>query len=245
MQVLTVGFDHECDFYAEIVENSVEGLSGYIFAQGRRAGWRLNTPARHFVYAGLFAVASGVWAGLDLESAAATLASFEFPVGRLKIFSQDQLTIVDDTYNASPEAMIGALHSLISMKDGRRIAVLGEMRELGKFSDQCHENVGRVAASAASDLITVGAGGEIIAKAAQAAGLDAAHVWSVDSATDALGIVQELCTTGEETTILAKGARFTHMERVILGLKGADVRCMRSRCTKYINCSHCPLLEVV
>jgi UDP-N-acetylmuramoyl-tripeptide--D-alanyl-D-alanine ligase len=131
------------------------------------------------------------------------------------------------------------------MAKRKRIAVLGEMRELGPYSDQCHELVGREAVAAASDLITVGEGGKVIAKAAQAAGMDANHVWSVDSATAALNIVRELSADAEDAVILAKGARFTHMERVVLGLQGTDVKCTLSRCTKYINCSKCPLLEAV
>jgi UDP-N-acetylmuramoyl-tripeptide--D-alanyl-D-alanine ligase len=245
LQVVTVGFGSDCDFRGEVVESSVSALSGYVFAQGRRAPWSLRTPARHFVYAALMAVAAAAWAGQDLESAAASVGSFEFPAGRLRIVTEQNVTIIDDTYNASPEAMVAALRALAGMAKGKRIAVLGEMRELGPYSDYCHELVGREAAAAASDLITVGEGGSVIAKAAQVAGMDANRVWSVDSATAALKIVRELSADAEDAVVLAKGARFTHMERVVLGLQGTDVKCTLSRCTKYINCSKCPLLEAV
>jgi UDP-N-acetylmuramoyl-tripeptide--D-alanyl-D-alanine ligase len=245
LRVVTVGIGHDCDIRAEITDSSVSSLSGYVFAQGMRAHWTLRTPARHFVYSALIAVAASVWAGLDIESATASLGSFEFTAGRLRIVEEDTVTIIDDTYNASPEAMIAALRALAGMTKRTRIAVLGEMRELGPFSDQCHEMVGREAAAAASDLVTVGEGGAVIARAAQSAGLDPHHLWSVESATEALQIVKELCYATNDTVVLAKGARFTHMERVVLGLQGADVRCTLSRCTKYINCSECPLLEAV
>ena len=171
VQFVTVGFGENCDFRAEDLQATSSGLSGFISVKGKRVPWNLRTPARHFVYSALIAMAVSAWAGLDMEKAAAALGTFEFSGGRLRIVSEDKLTIVDDSYNASPEAVIGAIRALAQIPKPKRIAVLGEMRELGPFSDRCHELVGREVAAVASDLITVGPGGRIIAAAAKAAGL--------------------------------------------------------------------------
>jgi UDP-N-acetylmuramoyl-tripeptide--D-alanyl-D-alanine ligase len=153
--------------------------------------------------------------------------------------------VLDDSHNASPDAVLAALSLLAELPGKVKVAVLGEMRELGQKTAELHAMVGARAAAVASHLLTVGRDGELMAAAALSRGLDARNTWCVPSARDALHLTQQILagTTGA-SAVLVKGARFTHMERVSLGLRGMNIGCGLRNCQLYINCSTCPQLEV-
>ncbi len=146
---------------------------------------------------------------------------------------------------------MAALNLLANLPGKRKIAVLGEMRELGGESVRLHELIGHRVAEVATHFVGVGPGGDIIAAAASGRGLRSDQAFTVRSARDALqhvaAIVREdapLAEVADGDVVLVKGSRFTHMERVSLGLEGASVRCRLEVCHLYTSCNNCPQLEV-
>jgi UDP-N-acetylmuramoyl-tripeptide--D-alanyl-D-alanine ligase len=207
-----------------------------------RISWKWGS--KHFVYAGLFAIAAGLICGLSMSDSMEALGSFELPDGRLNsIYIRPGLRVIDDSYNASPDAMLSALETLRASSEKVKIAVLGEMRELGSFTESCHEAIGKAVALAASHLIAVGPAGGHVCRAAIQERFDSEHIWSVASPLEAYRIMQSVIdSSAEDCVVLLKGARFAHMERIRLGLAGVTVTCDLPICSLYINCSTCPKL---
>jgi UDP-N-acetylmuramoyl-tripeptide--D-alanyl-D-alanine ligase len=120
---------------------------------------------------------------------------------------------LDDSYNANPDSMKAALRTLVELDaDGQRIAVLGEMRELGDESERAHREVGEIAAALKVDhLIAIGSVAATIAEAAKRAGLENSS--TVASTAEAGELLVELATPGD--LVLIKGSRLARTEQVI------------------------------
>jgi UDP-N-acetylmuramoyl-tripeptide--D-alanyl-D-alanine ligase len=250
-QLVTVGFEPGNDIRAVDIVVDERGTSGLIEVDGEAIAFWLAAAGRHFAYAAMFAVAVGRVYSIAPAEAIEALRGIAPPPGRASLRRiDDHLLMIDDSYNGSPDAMISSLDLLESLPGALKIAVLGEMRELGSFSAQLHERVGRAAAAKATHLITVGAAAGPLRASAAAAGLAADRITTADSAREAQLQVRQLISaarsaadTAEDVVVLAKGSRFMHMERVFIGLSGHTVNCGLSVCTLYINCRDCPKLE--
>src|SRR6202022_1208729 len=135
---------------------------------------QLPVPGLHMVQNAMLAVAAGRLFGLSLEEAAAGLVAAPLAKARLQIRQIGGVQFIDDSYNANPDSMKAALRTLVELDaDGKRIAVLGEMRELGQETQRGHEEVGEEAAALGVDqLIGIGEMGGIISRAAKKAGLE-------------------------------------------------------------------------
>jgi phospho-N-acetylmuramoyl-pentapeptide-transferase len=161
----------------------------------------------------ILAIAAGRAFGLSIEEAAAGLASTPLTKARLQVREINGVQFLDDSYNANPDSMQAALRTLVELDtEGKRIAVLGHMGELGVESERGHSDVGKTAAELQIDhLITVGEIGAMISRAAQSAGL--ANVTNVATASDAAGLLGDLAAAGD--LVLVKGSRSARMELVL------------------------------
>jgi UDP-N-acetylmuramyl pentapeptide synthase len=161
----------------------------------------------------LLAVAAGRVFGLSLEDCAAGLATAPLTKARLQIKEIHGVRFIDDSYNANPDSMKAALRTLVELDtNGRRIAVLGEMGELGAESESGHREVGEVAATLGVDqLIAIGDLGAVIAQAAHDAGLE--KIAAARSANEAAELLGEIAEPGD--LVLVKGSRLARTERVI------------------------------
>lgn len=245
VKVVRVGFGPANDLRASDVRFDESGTSGVITADGVTTPFRVTVSGRHFVYAVLLALAVGRACGIDIVSGVNALGGFILPQGRASITRvAPDLLVLDDSYNGSPDATLAALELLGGMPTDVKIAVLGEMRELGGLSGELHSLVGKSAASAATHLIVVGEATKELVEAARAEGFDSGRAWTVSSARDAYAAVDGIVSTaGTSCAVLAKGSRFMHMERVPLGIAGATVGCSLAMCPLYIHCGDCPKLE--
>jgi UDP-N-acetylmuramoyl-tripeptide--D-alanyl-D-alanine ligase len=195
------------------ITQSANGSEFTILEGAHRCRAQLPVPGLHMVQNALLAVAAGRAFGLSLEECAAGLATAPLTKARLQIKEIQGVQFIDDSYNANPDSMKAALRTLVELDaEGKRIAVLGEMRELGGESEQGHREVGEVAATLGIDhLIAIGEMGEIIAEAAQKAGLEkSVAVRSTREAADSLG---EIAEPGD--LVLVKGSRSARTEQVI------------------------------
>jgi UDP-N-acetylmuramoyl-tripeptide--D-alanyl-D-alanine ligase len=171
---------------------------------------------RHSVYTALGAAAVGLVEGLSWDAILAGLRAGRSELRLVTARSASGALLLDDTYNASPESTLAALE-LLSDLDGRKVAVLGDMLELGQYERQGHEEVGRLAAEVADVLVTVGQRARIIAERARAGGLDA--VIECDSSDEALDYLQ--ANLGATDVVLVKGSRAMYMENIVPGLEVA------------------------
>jgi alanine racemase len=202
------------DIYATDILVSREGTS---FTVNTPAGCRkINIPllGRHQVYAALAAIAVGLARGVELDTIAARLAEMPRVPGRLNpLPGRRGSLLLDDSYSASPAAVEAALETLAALDARHRIAVLGDMLELGDYEAAGHERVGRQAARVLDLLVTKGNRARSIADAARAAGMPADQVIVTHIPEDAARAVLERLAPGD--VALIKGSLATRMEQIV------------------------------
>ena len=162
----------------------------------------------------LAAVAVAHQLGLGLPAAVAALATCEPPSLRMNVRRRGQLTLIVDCYNANPDSMRAALGELAHRRTrGRRVAVLGDMLELGRAADPEHQALGKLVAGGPADLLcAVGEQAARVARAAVRAGMPRDRVlWSRDAALAAPTLCEQLLPND---TVLVKGSRGLRLERV-------------------------------
>jgi UDP-N-acetylmuramoyl-tripeptide--D-alanyl-D-alanine ligase len=195
------------------IEQSADGSEFTILEGAHRCRAQLSVPGLHMVQNALLAVAAGRAFGVLLEECAVGLATAPLTKARLQIKEINGVQFLDDSYNANPDSMKAALRTLMELDaDGKRIAVLGEMRELGAESQRGHEEVGQEAAALGVDqLIGIGEMGGIISGAAKKAGLEKSD--TVGSTSEAADLLIDIAEPGD--LILIKGSRLARTEDVI------------------------------
>ena len=210
------GASEGCDVRGTGLESG--GLSGFSFDiehGGRKARVQTKLPGPHLLHNFLAAAAVGLMEGMTLEEVAEALSRTRAQL-RLKVYKgRNGSTILDDTYNASPASMLAAL-ALLADASGRRIAVLGDMRELGAQEEKGHRIVGREAARVVDELHTVGELGRIIADEARKSGHEAVREWATKE--EAARAVSKKLTKGD--VVLLKASRALELETVLSELKG-------------------------
>lgn len=244
-RIITYGEHADADVRVSDVAVGAAGTTGTVTVAGESAPFLIPLLGRHFALTAAAAIAVAVERGMTLADAVKALATVESSEGRASISTvrSGLVRVIDDSYNGSPDSTLAALETLGGLPEDRRIAVLGEMRELGDWSDRLHQEVGRTTAGTATDLVFIGPSADIVRSAAVAAGMPADRIRTAGSATEAAEVLESLLDD-TPTAVLIKGSRFVHTERVGLALEGVDVRCRLALCELYIHCRTCPLLLV-
>ena len=205
-------FGESADAQLRATDIRAEGLSGLRFTaeyEGDSVPVEVPIPGRQLVPASLAALGAAHALGVPLGEAAVALGTLEQPAHRMEVRYGADVTVIDDSYNASPAAVHAALAVLGSVR-GRRIAVIGDMLELGTFSADAHEAVGRDAARSADVLIGIGELARTSVDAARAAGLAEAY-WASELG-EALVVLKRMRKPGD--TILVKGSHSLALDRL-------------------------------
>ncbi len=173
----------------------------------------LGASGMHNVSNALAAIAVGTSFGVPLRSAGMALAGFTSASKRMEIVIRNGMTILNDTYNANPDSMRAALETLMSMKSaGRKIAVLGDMKELGAASEREHAAIGRAVRSLKPDvLLTYGVLARHIGASARLA-----ESYHCATREEAIGRLKSIAASGD--TVLVKGSRSMAMETIVAQL---------------------------
>lgn len=217
---VSYGFDEGATYramYADI--NGVEGqkmgmhfkmeYNGSVFPVSMN-----NIVGMHHIYAGLIAISVAVECGCDILESIKAVADYKTPPGRLAVISgMNDSIIIDDTYNASPVAMEAALDVLKLVKGKRKIALLGDMLELGKMTEEAHRKIGIIANDVADILVLVGPRSKFIADGAIDNGFNIKNLYSFDSSITAGKFLDGIIEKGD--VILAKGSQGIRMERAV------------------------------
>lgn len=172
-----------------------------------------------YIYPFIAALSVGVGLGISIVPMATALAAFQAPPARMRLIDGiNDSTIIDDTYNASPIAMRGALQTLNSIEtSGMKIAILGDMLEIGRYSSSEHRKVGeRVAEYGFDYLISVGLRAELISQAALEAGMGKEKIFHYNTSEEALKKAKEFLQPNN--IFLVKGSQRIRTERIVKGL---------------------------
>ncbi len=215
-RVLTYGLDPLADLWAD--EIASEGLEGIHFVlHYRDESFHVQVPllGRHSVHTALRATAVGLAEGMTWDHILEGLQDRQAQLRLVAVPGPNGSTILDDTYNASPASMIAALNLLADL-NGRKIAVLGDMLELGEYEDEGHRMVGLRAIDAADILVTVGLLGSRIATEALTNEMPSNRVKICGTNEEATAYLDSIVQPGD--MILVKGSHSLHMEDIVNAL---------------------------
>jgi UDP-N-acetylmuramoyl-tripeptide--D-alanyl-D-alanine ligase len=215
--VFFYGLDPAADLWADEVEGL--GLGGIRFRlHYRKETLHVRVPmiGQHSVHTALRAAAVGLADGLTWQEILDGLRQGHAQLRLTAVRTGNGALLLDDTYNASPESMLAALN-LLSELGGRKVAVLGDMLELGQYEKQGHEMVGVRAAQVADSLITVGTRGHIIATAARRAGLVSRKITEFENDDEVIAHLRKSLT--KEDVVLVKGSHGIRMDRITAALE--------------------------
>ena len=216
-RVFTYGLTPQADLWADGVESL--GLEGVRFTlhHGRDVvPVRLPWLGQHSVHTALRAAAVGLVFGLEWEEILAGLQDTDVQLRIVVVPGIRNSHIIDDTYNASPESVLAALNLLADL-NGRRVAILGDMLELGSYEEVGHRKVGARAAEVVHHLITVGPRARWIAEEAIAVGMPPDRVAMVETAEEAVAQAKAWLQPGD--VVLVKASRAMALERVVDALR--------------------------
>ncbi|MCQ3937893.1 MAG: UDP-N-acetylmuramoylalanyl-D-glutamyl-2, 6-diaminopimelate--D-alanyl-D-alanine ligase [Chloroflexi bacterium] len=216
-RVFFYGLSPEADLWADQIEGlGLDGIRFRLHYKGEILHTRIPMIGRHSVHTALRAAAVGLNDGLTWQEILEGLSHGHAQLRLVAVRSNIGALILDDTYNASPESMLAALN-LLDELDGRKIAVLGDMLELGPYERQGHELVGMRAAQVAKVLLTLGTRGHIIAEAARRAGMKPAHVFEFEEIPPIVDWLMKNLTSND--AVLIKGSHGLRMDRITAALE--------------------------
>lgn len=216
--VVLFGLAPDCEIRARNVEShGLDGISFTLDMDGDEQ--HLNVPliGAHSVHTVLAAIAVGRALGMGVDE---MLPGFEDPAIQLRLLTVpgvNKSTIIDDTYNANPTSCLAALNLLDELDATRKVAVFGDILELGDFEDEGHRIVGRRSAAVVQQLISVGSKARIISEAALDSGMGESQVITFEDKQAAIQQLPELIQAGD--IVLIKGSRGVKMEDVVDSLR--------------------------
>ncbi len=214
--VFTYGLNPEADLWADEIGSM--GLDGIHFKMRHQdASLHVHVPllGRHSVHTALRASAVGIRAGMEWDDIISGLQDKQAQLRLVAVEGPNGSLIIDDTYNSSPESALAALNLLHDL-DGRRIAVMGDMLELGAAEQESHLLVGRRIAAVADILVTVGVRAQWFGQAAEELGMPASAIYALENADQAINLLEKTIEPADVTLI--KGSLGMRLDRIVTAL---------------------------
>lgn len=215
--VFFYGLSPEADLWADQIEGlGLDGIRFRLHYKKEILHTRIPVIGRHSVHTALRAASVGLNDGLTWQEIMEGLSHGHAQLRLVAVRSENGALILDDTYNAAPESMLAALN-LLDELSGRKIAVLGDMLELGPYERQGHEMVGMRAAQVVKVLLTLGTRGHMIAEAARRAGMKASAIVEFEEIGAVVDWLQKNLTSND--AVLIKGSHGLRMDRITASLE--------------------------
>jgi UDP-N-acetylmuramoyl-tripeptide--D-alanyl-D-alanine ligase len=216
-RILYYGLDSRAEMWADAVEGlGLDGIRFRLHYRGETHYMKVPLIGRHSVHTVLRAAAIGIVEGLTWQEIVDGLRSGRAQLRLVAVQSTSGALILDDTYNASPQSTFSALN-LLNELEGHKIAVLGDMLELGQYEFHGHKMVGVRTAEVVDELVTVGERAQIIAKTARQIGLPTTAVTEFEDSEQAIAfLVNRL---GKDDVVLIKGSHAMRMDRIVAALE--------------------------
>lgn len=216
-KVFYYGLDPRADLWADEVESlGLEGIRFRLHFRFETLYLRVPMIGRHSIQATLRAAAVGLVEGLTWQEIIQGLRSSTSQLRLITVRAANGALIIDDTYNASPESMLAALNLLHEL-DGRKVAVLGDMLELGPYERRGHALVGLRAAEVVDLLVTVGEKGKQISVSARLGGMHPDSIYHFDETDKVVQYLKENLTGND--IVLVKGSHGMRMDRIVNALE--------------------------
>jgi len=221
-RTLTYGFNEDADVRGseESIFYSDSGLPQGIIFRVDEGGNSLpviieGVFGKNHLYASLAALAFFYGLKFNILDAINALKNYDVPPGRMRLLSGiNNSLIIDDSYNSSPFACESALKTLGEIKSvGRKIAVLGDMLELGKYTEESHKNIGKIAEKNAEILIVVGPRAKTIEEGAVLAGMNEKNIFEFNNSRETGEFLKTFVKNGD--LVLVKGSQGMRMERAV------------------------------
>lgn len=213
-QLITIGETGRSNYIiSNIKDFGEEGIEFTLEHDNEIQIFRTFVPGRHNAFNGALAIAAGHCMGVTLKEAAEGLKKMVITDKRLNIKGKNGMKIIDDTYNASPDSMKAAIDVLVATKGFRKIAILGDMFELGESAGQYHFDVGKYAGQSSLDkVIAIGNNARYIAEGALAV-MDKNNVTHYETKELLIQNISSIISSGD--VILLKGSRGMAMDQVV------------------------------
>lgn len=210
-KVISCGIENKnCDLVAEDIENlGIDGTRFKVRVEGEKYEVYVKIPGVHNVYNALCAIAVGRHFGVSMQDIIDGIREFLLTNMRMEIKNSGGICVINDCYNASPDSMRAALKVLQNMKSVRKIAVLGDVLEMGGFAEKALYGVG-LEMDGIDILVTVGENSKYIAKGAKLSGVET--VVSFGSNNEAIDYLEEHIKEGD--AVLIKASRGMHFEEI-------------------------------
>ena len=211
-QVHIAGFEHK------LQDGVPTGISFKLEYGGSFVPVRmLGVFGRAQAYAAAAAACVGIVFGMNLVAISEGLSQYKPPSGRMRLLQGMKNTLVlDDSYNASPLSVHAALDTIEGFPGKRKVAVLGDMLELGRYSMDAHRQIGEIAGKIADVLVTVGLAAKFIAEGAHKAGMKRSMIHSFDTVEQAQEKIAEILK--KEDLVLIKASHAIHLDRLVSDL---------------------------
>jgi UDP-N-acetylmuramoyl-tripeptide--D-alanyl-D-alanine ligase len=213
---------------SHFIQNA-QGSKFRLHYKGQKATVFWKIIGKHHLLSAYSAATVGIESGLTIKQIARGLSETKVPAHRLNAVTLHNFTILDDTYNSSPQAANEAIDTLLDLgRRRKKLAVFGEMKDLGNLSQKAHKDLGiKIAKSNINYLITVGKVAKIISNWAKSSNFPGKAV-NVENIRQAVDLVKK--TSHKNSFILVKGSRHAHLERFVLAISGKPTK---------ITCYHC------
>jgi UDP-N-acetylmuramoyl-tripeptide--D-alanyl-D-alanine ligase len=219
-RVFYYGLSPEADLWASDIEGlGLEGVRFILHYLGDALHVRVPLLGRHSVHTVLRAAAVGLIEDLTWEEIISGLRTSQSQLRLVAVRGPGGSLLMDDTYNAAPTSVIAGLN-LLSELEGRKVAVLGDMLELGEFEERGHRMVGVRVADTADELVAVGPRARWIAEEAVMSGLPQTKVVVVEDKDAAIEYLHD--RIGEGDVVLIKGSRGMHMDQIVTALEEVE-----------------------
>jgi UDP-N-acetylmuramoyl-tripeptide--D-alanyl-D-alanine ligase len=217
-RVFFYGLSPEAELWADGIEGlGLDGVRFRLHYHGETMHVRIPMIGRHSVETALRATAVGLVEGLSWQEVLAGLSHGHTQLRLVVVRSQTGALLLDDTYNASPESMLAALNLLSEMDGRRKIAVLGDMLELGQYEQQSHQMIGMRAAQVADVLITLGPRAHGYAEAARRAGTKTPRIFEFTDSDAVISWLTENLSAAD--VALLKGSHGLRMDRIVAAVE--------------------------
>ena len=208
----TFGFDKDNDIYCESYEMDEESINFVAVINGKKEEFFIPTVGKHNIYNAMAAILVGLNLNMTIEEIKDGLKNFQCTKNRLDIIKKDKLTIIDSVYNASIDSMSAALN-ILGRYENRRVAILGDMFEMGEFAEFGHRQVGKAALGNIDIMIAIGKDAEFIVKELKENNMNENNLYHFETKEEAIESLDNIIK--DDDVILVKASRGMNLEKVV------------------------------
>ena len=211
-QLKTFGFEKDNDIYCEDYKMTDDSITFTAVIDGNHEEFFIPTVGEHNIYNAMAAILVGINLNMTIEEIKEGLKNFQCTKNRLDIIKTNNITIIDSVYNASIDSMNATL-SILGRYNNRRVAILGDMFEMGDYAEFAHRQVGKFAANNMDVMVAIGKDAEYIVKELIETGVNPENLYHFNTKEEAIDRLDNIIK--ENDVVLVKASRGMHLEKVV------------------------------